>query len=199
MNVKLSVLIPSVEERAPLLAALIEELVKQTDGKPVEILTWVDNKQTPIGGKRQGLLEKANGEWVVFIDDDDWITPDYIDSILLALEENPDTVGMEEEVNGHGTDTLKASWSNRWPHWAEGRVADKEGFDYLRTPNPKTPIRRSIALETGYNRGLRWNEDEDFSKRLKRSGLIKSEVYIPRVLYIYRYKYEPHNKKYGLR
>ena len=72
------------------------------------------------------------------------------------------------------------------------------GFGYIRTTYPKVPIRKSICLKVGY-KDLRYGEDHDFAKRLKLSGLLKTEVYIDSVLYFYRYKFQEHSAKYGIK
>jgi len=58
----------------------------------VEILGFFDNKKRTTGEKRQDLLQLAKGEYIVFIDDDDRISDDYIQSIMDALvKDAPDT------------------------------------------------------------------------------------------------------------
>ena len=47
-----------------------------------------DNKKRSVGEKRQDLLNLAKGQYLVFIDDDDRISDDYISSIIQAMNEN---------------------------------------------------------------------------------------------------------------
>jgi|LakMenEpi03Aug12_release.lakeMendotaPanAssembly.Ray.scaffolds.fasta_scaffold24843_5 GT2 family glycosyltransferase len=187
---KLSILIPTVVGREHLLERLRSVLNPQLT-EDVEVIEQKDNKEISIGRKRQTLLEKAAGEYVVFIDDDDMISEDYVESILKALESNPDSVGFEIEC--HGTTGKTASASNKWSTWKDNHG----GFDYVRTPYHKTPIKRNIAVIIGY-RDMRYGEDYDYSKRLKEAGFIKTEVYINKVLYYYMYVKEDFNKKYGI-
>src|SRR6478736_2156247 len=91
-NIKLSILIPTVVGREEKLQRLMDvldpqfdELVKEainTGEMPVEIIIDKDNKEVSIGAKRQRLLERAMGEYVVFIDDDDLVSETYIQDIL---------------------------------------------------------------------------------------------------------------------
>ena len=189
--IKLSILIPSTFDRLEMTELLVEHLEVQSDFKPVEILTDMDNKEVSIGAKRQRMLQKARGEYVVMIDSDDWVPTDYVDEILKALESNPDCVGHQIECQG--TTGKTESVSNRYLKWAE----KQRGFHYIRTPYPKVPIRRSMCLTIGY-KDLRYGEDHDFSKRLKASKLIKKETYVSKVLYFYRYKFQEHSAKYGI-
>jgi glycosyltransferase involved in cell wall biosynthesis len=186
----LSILIATVVERKEKFNILYSFLQKQLVNN-VEILFESDNKEISIGKKRQNLLEKANGKWVVFIDDDDWVSDDYINSIVEALKENPDCVGFYIECSG--TKGKTASVSNKWDDWKN----NIEGFDYIRTPYQKSPIKKEICLNISY-KDMRFGEDYDFSKRLKESNLIKTEVFIPKVLYYYRYSFENFNTKYNI-
>ena len=90
----LSILIPTVVGREHLLERLRSVLNPQLT-EDVEVIEQKDNKEISIGKKRQELLEKATGEYVVFIDDDDMISEDYVKSIIKALESEPDCVGFE--------------------------------------------------------------------------------------------------------
>jgi len=186
----LSILIPTVVGREHLLERLRSVLDPQLT-EDVEVIEQKDNKEISIGKKRQELLEKAAGEYVVFIDDDDSVATNYIELILAALAKKPDCVGFEIEC--YGTQGKTASASNKYKKWAE----NVHGFDYVRTPYHKIPIKREITLEIGF-KDIRYAEDYDFSLRLKESGLIKDEVYIPKVLYYYMYKYENPKTKYNI-
>lgn len=196
----LSILLPSIPERAEQFGVLMTELLRQTESYDVELLPYVTSRRAEggpiIGAKRQKLIEDARGQWSVFVDDDDWIAPDYVRSIMEALEANPDAVGFLERVEGMGTGVMRSVWSNRYPKWMEGKEAAREGFDFVRTTFHKTPLRTSIALQVGFNTTMGFGEDHDFSKRLKHAGLVTSEVFIEKELYTYRFKYEKHTTKY---
>lgn len=186
--IKLSVLIPSTFCRQEMTDKLVSFLFSLKGSEEAEIVTRFDNKEMSIGAKRQMMLEEAKGEYVVFIDSDDWVSDDYFTEILSALESKPDCVGFN--IKCCGTKFKKGIASNRFNDWRTLYSV------YERTPYQKTPIKREIALEIGYI-DKRFGEDYVFSKRLKQSGLIKSEVFIDKELYIYRYKYENHKTKYG--
>jgi hypothetical protein len=63
---KLSILIATVHERAEMLTKLLGKFEGQrSDG--VEIVVMSDNKEISIGAKRQRLLERAQGDWVVYL------------------------------------------------------------------------------------------------------------------------------------
>ena len=196
----LSILICTIESRKEKFDKLKQELERQISffdqtipSESIEVLSICDNKEISVGAKRQRLLELSTGEYVVFIDDDDWISETYLEKIIHAIHLFPDSIGFEIQCDISGVKT-KAIASNRYSDWCE----DRDGFKYCRTPYHKTPISREIAIEIGYN-DIRFGEDYDYSFRLKKSGLIKNEVYINDVMYYYNFKYEDPKIKYGFK
>lgn len=187
---KLSILICTTPDRREMFLALYGFLREQAEGKPVEVLFHEDNKEISVGKKRQGLLEKAAGDYIVFVDSDDMVHPDYVDDILHAVTYDPDCVGFKIKCEGTEGKTAKASVI--YKNWAE----NVDGFDYVRSPYHKTPVKREIALKVGFP-DKRFGEDYDYSMGLV--GLLKTEYFIDKELYIYRYKYEDPKTKYGIK
>jgi len=190
--IKLSILIATIESRAALFAELYLKIDRQKT-QEVEILSEIDNKQISIGRKRQILLERAKGDYVVFIDDDDDVSMDYIDQILQAIKTEPDCVGMLIDCDMQGV-KRNAIASLKYKNWGE----NKDGFKYVRSPYHKTPIKRWIALKAGFP-DKRFGEDYEYSMRLINSGLLKTEVMVKSPIYFYRYKYENPKTKYGIK
>lgn len=91
--IKLSILVPSVPSRlTTFYPRIMTELLKQCEKfSDVEIIGLFDNKKRTVGEKRQDLLNLAKGEYLVFIDDDDRISDDYISSIMGEIYKNPNT------------------------------------------------------------------------------------------------------------
>ena len=87
---KLTVLIPTLKSRTPKLGLLLDELDHQIQGRAVQWLTIGDNKSMTVGEKRNFLKSMAKGEFVCFVDDDDVIEHNYIDTILAAIGSHPD-------------------------------------------------------------------------------------------------------------
>jgi glycosyltransferase involved in cell wall biosynthesis len=104
----LSILICSVEieERQIKLKKLISELHKQISKnyaeEIVEILIDTDNMTKSVGQKRNDLIYKAKGHFVCFIDDDDFITKNYLSTILNHLNIGIDIllIGISHIENG---------------------------------------------------------------------------------------------------
>lgn len=90
-DIVLSILIPAIPERLALLGKLLPRLTEQIADKPVELLVVLDNKKRPLGEKRNMMMASCQGKYLTHLDDDDDISDDYIDAILAALSENPET------------------------------------------------------------------------------------------------------------
>lgn len=191
-NPILSILLPTVTSRCDLFRTLKAEVDRQCIGQPVEVLVACDNKEISIGQKRQNLLQEARGEWVVFIDDDDGISKDYVESILGALKQDPDSVGFVIHCTFDGANDMLAKASRECEKWQEGLPGP---YSIFRTPYQKTPVRRSIALQVGFP-DLRYGEDRVYSDGIL--PLLKSEVFLDKILYYYKYRKENHRRKYGI-
>lgn len=152
----------------------------------VEILTN-DETEITVGRKRQLLLEKAKGEYVAFIDDDDEVSDMYLSEIIVAIRKEPDVIGFDGFMTTNGKEQrtyFKISKDLPYKGIVEnGRTV------YLRHNNHLSPIKREIALKIGY-RDIRHGEDYDYAMRLKQSGLVKTEIYIERNMYHYKYIHE---------
>ena len=68
----------------------------------VRVLTYPDNRRQ--GGAKNEGLRAASGDWIGFIDSDDWVTPDYYEKLLArAGETGADMVGCDYSlVTEHG-------------------------------------------------------------------------------------------------
>jgi hypothetical protein len=71
----------------------------QVVGKPVRIITIKDNYEQTIGAKRNAAVDLVETEYMAFIDDDDVVSMNYVDSILAMLEARPDAVGIKGQYS----------------------------------------------------------------------------------------------------
>ena len=176
---KLSILIPSLNERKQNLDLLKAELNKQIGKKHVEVLSISDNRQMSIGQKRNMLLMQSSGEYVSFIDDDDQPSVDYIEKIMAAVSKNPDCSSLTGEIvfiDGYSRPFIHSLRYDRW-------IDDHDGKVYYRPPNHLNAVRRSIAVQVGFPP---WNNGEDrvFSMGIK--PMLKKEEWIEGVIYNYK-------------
>lgn len=92
-NIMLSILIPSIPKRKQKLDRLLCELTKQIEAiKQHEMLGIVEavfddsisflDGGLSIGKKREKLVKLATGKYLCFLDDDESIAPNYVESLL---------------------------------------------------------------------------------------------------------------------
>jgi GT2 family glycosyltransferase len=182
----ISVLICSIVKRQHLLTNLLLELGKQMR-EGVEVLTFIDNKENTTGFKRQRLIERAKGEYVIFIDDDDWIEPHYIEELLKAAESNADCFAINGIMIYDGQRRVK--WKLSKDNQNQD-VHENGELIYLRRTNHITAVKRSIALAAGFPDKSN-AEDKAYSERLN----LASEHLIEKPMY--QYRYQSHDKEYA--
>lgn len=160
-----------------LIAELNKQIVAANAQDKIEIITETDNGENSVGKKRNAVLDKAKGEYVCFIDDDDMVTPIYISKTLKALESKPDVVelvGFLPKYNLPFIHNLNC-----------GGHFKKDGIQF-RTPNHLNTIKTEIARQVRYPE-ISHGEDQDYSHRLWSSGLMKTEALIGERMYIYQF------------
>ena len=113
---KLSILTPTIPERADWLHALQFKIQKQNNSGQVEHLMLSDNRTRSIGAKRQALLDIARGEYIAFVDDDDDISDDYVSRILAAIESKPDVITFRQKVTYNGATGIVEFGINNHDH-----------------------------------------------------------------------------------
>lgn len=68
----------------------------------LRVITYQRNKRQ--GGAKNEGLKAACGEWIGFIDSDDWVTPDYYEKLLKKADETgADMVGCDYHMVDHHT------------------------------------------------------------------------------------------------
>lgn len=194
---KLSILIPTVTNRKHEFERLYDKFIVQRNEQgfkesDIEILFLCDNKQMSIGSKRQKLYEMAKGIYSVQWDDDDLPGDSFIKDVMDAIQEDSDCITYREYCTFNGGNPKRSNFSIKYSDWAD----NQDGFDYVRTPFFKCPIKTAICLQVGV-KDMRYGEDHDFARRIK--PLLKTETHIDKPLYIYRYRTENHNIKYGIK
>lgn len=174
---ELSILICTMPKRKEVLDVLKNKLIEQDGAMRIEVLTECDNGEMSIGAKRNKLLERANGGYICFVDDDDDVSENYVEGILKAIESRPDCVGISGRIFYEGQWRL-FHHSMEYGGWYTGTDGE-----YYRTPNHLNPVKRGIALEVMFDESKNFGEDKDYSDRLR--PLLDTEVRIEEPIYIY--------------
>lgn len=176
---KLSILTCTLYNRNDKFKILNNHLKTQVKYRPeVEMIANIDSGQKSIGQKRNELLCAAKGEYIVFVDDDDWVSDDYVARILTAISQHsPDCCGIVGTINIRNAIKTKFVHSIKYDQWYN------ESGIYYRCPNHLNPVKKQLALTVGFQ-NLSKGEDYDYSLRLK--PFLKTEVFIKKPIYYYK-------------
>jgi len=197
--VKWQILILSERSRNEMLQQVLEQLRYQMAALPlkkfgdVEVLVHEDEtgklfgKPTGVGEMREYMRKQSTGDYINFIDSDDLIAPDYIESILPLLD-GVDYVGFDvkcftdHEMIGIASHSLAhGKWSQH--RLANGRVPEMR---FCRDISHLNPMRRELALSLPMSGSV--GEDCRWANDLRAKGIVKTEHYISRVLYWYLWR-----------
>jgi len=179
---KLSILTPTIPTRANQLDALQSEIERQISEAgligQVEHLCLCDNCARSIGAKRQALADIARGDYLAFVDDDDWIAEDYVSSLLAAAAMMADVITFQQRAIYNGQESIVSFGLNHHdsPFMPGGTT--------IRAPWHVCAWRREKVAgclfgESNYGEDLIWCQQ---ARRRIATG-----YHIPRILHTYRH------------
>lgn len=184
--IMLSICIPTLpefksnEHMKNLMAILSPQLTDE-----VEIVQDARPRNVPTGTKRNAMFQNAKGIYVSSIDCDDWVSPDYVSSILEAAKEGPDVITFQGWMTENGKN--RVDWTIKLGERYEARKDHKGIVHYYRFPNHLVAMKRSIATRVKFP-DVWQGEDYAWAKEIHDKGLCKTEVHIPKQLYHYVYR-----------
>lgn len=146
----------------------------------IEIVSICDNCEMIIGKKRNELINKSNGKYICFIDDDDDISDDYIRLIYNSLLQNPDCISLKGIITTNGLNAKYFIHSVKYNRYFE------ENRIYFRPPNHLNVIKRNIAIKYPFKE-IKCGEDTDYAMRMANDNVLKKEIEINNVLYFYKF------------
>jgi hypothetical protein len=173
--VRWQILIASIAHRTDELTALLDHLEKQLV-PGVGVIVFRDNREQVYGPKCQALYQASTADYVSMLDDDDWVSDDYIPSVMDALKFDPDYVGYRVLYTEHGVPQAPVVHSLECDGWH----ATPEGL--FRDICHKNPMRRDLAIQASWDGD--GGADIHWANQLR--GTVKTEVFIDRELYHYR-------------
>lgn len=197
-DIKLSVLICTVMDRGDDFLELWDHFEQLRNGLPdslkkkVEVIAISDNRKMTIGAKRNLLLDESFGDYVCFVDDDDWVSNNYLLKILWEIAKGPDAVGFFVKCENY-------------PRPGQSRIATvgvldtgwvEENGEIYRPPYHKTPVRANIAKAARFP-NKSYGEDAEYSRRIKQ--FVKTVEFIPESLYVYNAPTNPSLTRYNPR
>lgn len=177
---ELAILVCTLTSRSEgFLPRILHSLKTQSHGKPVQILYLGDNKSMTTGEKRNFLVSMSKARYSIFIDDDDTIVPDYVDTLLEACKFDKDCIVFDVAVTINGGNEKLAKYSIQYTNrdhddWYERMPAHINAF--------KTDIMKTITFPHLTFR-------EDYFWMLEILPKLKTEHYCKKVLYNYEYSH----------
>lgn len=183
--IDLSILVCSVHTRYKTFLPKIQDQLfgqysklAESDQERTEIIVLTDNKKMMLGHKRNTMIEIAQGKYIVFVDDDDRISSDYISSLLEAIKSDADSIVFTAMVSLNGEPPKPCYYSKDF------QADYNKAGAYYRTPNHICCIKRSVSLKSSFPNIL-YGEDAGYGKVLLPH--LKTEHKIDKVLYYYDY------------
>jgi glycosyltransferase involved in cell wall biosynthesis len=176
MKIKWTLGVLTVPPRATKLKELMTVLEPQIT-KEVQLIVYYNNFEKPIGELRQEIVDMAKGQYISFIDDDDLVPSDFIETILPHLNGKNDYVGFKVALFNNGVRKKPVYHSLKYTDWKE----DDAG--YYRDITHLNPLKIEIARQATFRGGS--GEDVAWANQLR--GKAKREVFIDREMYEYRH------------
>ena len=168
-------IIPNYDEE------LWEKLKKQIGDKNVEHLVFLDNRKRSIGYKREALVEIAKGKYMAFVDDDDDVSDDYVNSLLEAAKSNADVLTFKQKclVNDNLPSVINFSLKNK--------VNQEYGPNLIiqRMPFHVCAWKSDIAKKYKFT-DKNYSEDWFWSQQLIKEA--KTEYHIDKIIHTYIYR-----------
>lgn len=189
---KLAILICTLPERSGKLKRLTVSLDRQIEKhKDVFYKLHDAGRSVPTGVKRNMLIEQTESEYFSFIDDDDWVSPDYVYKIATAIESKPDVVTFNGWMTTNGQNrrnfTIKL-----------GEKYEERNRHYYRFPNHLCAFRRDKVQHIKFP-ATYFQEDFVWSKTINDRRLLKTEVHIESDLYWYDFQSNKPSYAKGIR
>lgn len=179
-NPTLSILIPRLPSRdsRPLLA----ELHRQAEpfGKLVEIIASEVDKPWTSGFKRNILTHMSTGDYIAFVDDDDFVSPDYVESLMAGCRcgTRPGVVSFSLDMS-FGSAPPSEVW--KFGLWPNHRDIGKMCVNHL------CAWRRDLAMSVAWCNELGNSDDKLWFLPLFHSGRVTTEFHVDKILYHYRF------------
>src|ERR1039458_9489916 len=183
---RLSVLIPTIPSRGELLSRLLAILAPQVTPE-VEILINMDSGAATIGDKRNSLLRAAEGEYVSQIDDDDLVSLDYVEQLMVGINQCVDVVSIRGLYFENGVQkgiTLDKPYQQWRTIPGDGMLTFLRGVQHL------DAIKREIAQSVKFEPRF-FGEDSIYGKNIEMKFPNLTSYQVPTDVYFHEYVSKP--------
>lgn len=185
---KLSILIPTVPEDEVYFIPLMRELRGQIFPNfeyQIEIIVESDNYEHTTGWKRNQLLEKADGDYIAFVDSDDMVASNYIRHLMDGIAKDVDCCSLLGVYTEDGKNPRLFEHSLKYSEYRTNEDAiPLVDITFERFTNHISCVRASIAKQFKFP-DQNVSEDTLWAEKLHESGLLKTEYCVPEVIYYY--------------
>ena len=161
LRICLNSLSEEIQQGAPTYEIIVSDDSKSEESKKMvesefPRVYWGKGKQNGPAGNRNAGVERAKGEWIVFLDDDCIAQEGYLNAYVKAIKANPDVLVFEGRIFA---DRPRRTWAEGCPENSSGGM--------LWTSN--LCIKKSLFYEIGKfdERFKVAYEDVEFAYRLK--------------------------------
>lgn len=187
----LSILIPTIPERVDMFTRLFNELHRQLEYIQtfhpslghIEIL--VDERKRfleggpSIGEKRGDLVRRAEGRYLCFLDDDESISPEYLETLARLCQSNVDVVTFRAMVK------LKNFWAlvdMRLVYKVNDQISSE--YTVRRPPWHSCPVKTLYAKIPEFKH---INDAEDFDWMQRVLEMCTTEIHTDKILFSYNH------------
>jgi hypothetical protein len=200
-----SILIATLSSRQEKLRRLLDVLLPQAEkAGDVEVVALHNFGERHVGEYRQVLLDSARGAYVSYVDDDDMVEQDLVESVRSAMGQRlaPDYIAFQHAYYVDGireplpviTGLELGGWYNVFPSLDRLGVApslDRLGTAPRRPQEPGmyrdvthiNPVLTRIARQAVFGTWPGRPDDQRYVSGIRR--IARTQVVIPRVLYHY--------------
>ena len=151
--------------------------------KKIQIIYLGDNFTFKVGEKRNLIRNIAKGKYITFVDDDDVVSGDYVETLFDAINS---TNGKPDVINFHVTYNPNPKEKKLVKYDAKYNKDSQTSTHFERLPNHLMCFKKIIAMKTPFeeiNRG----EDTNWAKQVHR--YIETQAFVEKVLYVYNFSY----------
>lgn len=177
-----TILVPTLGERRPLFERLMAGLLPQVEAAAGRVLVrgWHNDGRPSLPEIRQAMVAEVTTPYLSFVDDDDLVSPHYVDRVMAALETGPDYVGFQVQCYSDGAPIAVAYHSLEFTEWRNLTGRFERDISHI------NPIRTVHARRANFARTRSGGaEDRAWAAQLRRSRVLKTQVLVPHILYHY--------------
>lgn len=158
---------------------------KYSDGFQVKV---IHQKNSGVSNARNRGLKLARGEYITFVDSDDYVSPDYVGTIVQKID-------TKKDIYFFGSNKIEGNKKTRCREWIY-RIEDKFDMERIcdvvlsgKSNEPWDKVFKKRIIDENnikFNENVGLGEDIiftlDYLKYVKSSELIKKDIYNYRIL-----------------